>query len=169
MDLRDRITKYKLVRGGCWDTTLARTKTYPCIKIDGRNVTLHRAAYECFVGPIPTGMCVLHRCDNPRCWRPAHLFIGTASDNMRDMVQKGRNRPAQPRIDPSTVIALQHLSQKEIAAQLGISQPHVSKILRTRKLSRGRQTTFGKGHGTGGWPKGTPRQYPHGPAKKDVK
>lgn len=65
-----------------------------------RMMLAHRYAYEREYGRIPSGMCVCHRCDNPRCVRPTHLFLGTASDNMQDAVQKGRLRP--PRLAGST-------------------------------------------------------------------
>jgi hypothetical protein len=55
-----------------------------------RQVYPHRAAYEAFIGPIPDGLKVLHRCDVPRCINPNHLFIGTQKDNIRDCNSKGR-------------------------------------------------------------------------------
>jgi predicted DNA-binding protein (UPF0251 family) len=62
----------------------------------GRKVGASRVSYELFVGPIPDGMMVCHHCDNPTCIFPVHLFIGTGSDNMADMVAKGRARKRTP-------------------------------------------------------------------------
>jgi hypothetical protein len=56
-----------------------------------RTLHAHRLAYFLTFGPIPDGLWVLHHCDNPSCCRPDHLFLGTAADNVADMMAKGRN------------------------------------------------------------------------------
>jgi hypothetical protein len=63
------------------------TKRYGTIE---GGLRAHRVSYELFIGPIPDGMCVLHRCDNPPCINPNHLFVGTHADNINDKVSKGR-------------------------------------------------------------------------------
>jgi hypothetical protein len=78
---------------GCWVWTAARhPQGYGLIKRkDGAQLRAHRLAYELAYGPIPQGLQVCHRCDNPRCVRPSHMFLGTAEDNAADMVAKGRS------------------------------------------------------------------------------
>lgn len=81
---------------GCWLWTASvRTSGYGCLRIDGRLVSAHRAAWETVHGPIPPhpdyhGLCVCHTCDTPLCINPAHLFLGTMRENMEDASRKGR-------------------------------------------------------------------------------
>lgn len=68
---------------------------YGSLLFMGRRETAPRAIYEAEHGPIPGGMSVCHRCDNPPCCRPSHLFLGTPKDNSEDMLAKGRARGQQ--------------------------------------------------------------------------
>lgn len=66
---------------------------YGRFRIAGVTDRAHRAAWFFSNGRIPTGMEICHRCDNPSCVRPQHLFLGTHQENMDDMRLKGRSAP----------------------------------------------------------------------------
>ena len=74
----------------CWPWAGSGTKRYGSIKLQRRHYRSHRVAWRLAYGPIPRGMCVCHHCDNGMCCNPAHLWLGTQADNMRDMRRKGR-------------------------------------------------------------------------------
>jgi hypothetical protein len=98
MNQQERIRRAVSVdEAGCWNWQLGRDRVgYGRVKVQMgaresfRTTSAHRYAYELWVGPIPDGMNVLHRCDNPPCCNPGHLFLGTQRDNMADMHNKGR-------------------------------------------------------------------------------
>lgn len=76
---------------GCWNWTAGLLSSgYGKFSVRNRAVGAHRVSWELANGPIPKGMWVLHRCDNRMCVNPDHLFLGTSSDNIRDMDAKGR-------------------------------------------------------------------------------
>lgn len=84
-------TKYKKQRNGCWIWTAGKTdQGYGTFYFPPQNmVGAHVAAWELLRGPR-NGLHVLHICDNPACVNPAHLYLGTHQDNMRDRDSRGR-------------------------------------------------------------------------------
>jgi len=112
--------------------------------LGGKTVSAHRVAWRIARGEIPDQLWVLHRCDNRRCVNPDHLFLGTRTDNVRDMGAKGRRRSddclpkgtdcswaklTEEQIDR---IRQSDLPQKVLAVELGVSQALIS-MIRTRK------------------------------------
>ncbi|KKN92327.1 hypothetical protein LCGC14_0208180 [marine sediment metagenome] len=80
---------------GCWEwQAYYNPNGYGTFWLKDRKHQAHRVSYAMSYD-IPEGLCVLHTCDNPPCVRPSHLFLGTQADNMTDMVNKGRRRPAR--------------------------------------------------------------------------
>jgi hypothetical protein len=140
--LMSRVVK---TANGCWEYDGAQTGFgYGSITWDGKKLMAHRAAYEFYCGPIPEGMSVLHRCDNPRCCNPDHLFIGTQKDNIDDMVAKGRGnhkgeRNSCAKLTSSAVheirrlLALGNMYEWEIAERFGVARSTVNNIKRGTK------------------------------------
>jgi hypothetical protein len=77
--------------GPCWQWTKSvQVSGYGQFTMDNKLIRAHRFAWLLFNGPVPDGILVCHKCDNPPCCNPEHLFLGTHADNARDKVLKGR-------------------------------------------------------------------------------
>lgn len=123
----------KRVASGCVEWIGSRLSSgYGIIRPTGEKAVLaHRFSYMRHVGEIPVGLCVLHRCDNPSCVNPEHLFLGTHRDNMADMSAKkrrsgGRNHKAILTNDIVQIVkawmSTEALSLALLAAPLGVSK-----------------------------------------------
>ena len=135
------------VRSGteCWPWVAATTGgKYGQFVLHGtKHTTAHRAAWLLAVGPIPDGLCVLHRCDNPSCCNPEHLFLGTPHENVSDCISKGRcgrrwkgvNGRRKLTTDIVRQIRADPRVYRLIAAEYGIHQQTVVAI-RTRRSWR---------------------------------
>lgn len=95
---RRLLKHYRPAPSGCWEWIGGRDPYgYGKIKIKGHNLGAHRIAMAVWRGfELGSALKVLHRCDNPRCINPDHLFLGTQSDNLNDCVRKGRHRFTLP-------------------------------------------------------------------------
>lgn len=123
---------------GCWEWGGANTKGYGRVEIAYKWFFVHRLVWWLFFGHIPRRLEVLHACDNPPCCNPAHLFLGTQDDNVRDMVMKcrqvqgERNGKAKLTADDIRAIRAESGTCTAIAKKWSISIGAVSKIrLRT--------------------------------------
>lgn len=113
---------------------------YGRLFFNGRQERSHRVAWIRAHGAIPAGMHVCHRCDNPPCCNPDHLFLGSNTDNRRDSVRKGRaprgelqgnSKLTRGDIERVRDIArVGNRSQREIASYFDMSQKHVSRVIR---------------------------------------
>lgn len=126
--------------GGCWIWTKGRSKHgYGELRLLGKHHLAHRVAWELANGvPIPDGLDVLHKCDNPPCCNPSHLFVGTHADNVADMVAKGRSasgeQHSQARLTWDEVRELRRRVSngedlRDVAKSYGLGTNHARKIV----------------------------------------
>lgn len=84
--------------GKCWEWTAGKNgKGYGTYQLYKRSIGTHRLSWQLINGEIPDGLNVLHKCDNPPCCNPAHLFLGTHKANANDRERKGRGN--QPKLE----------------------------------------------------------------------
>jgi len=140
IDIKTRILKnIEIDDNGCWLLKFTKSnKGYAQMYVGNKNKSAHRVSYETFVGPIPKGLLVLHHCDIRHCVNPAHLWLGTAKDNTKDMVLKRRHTA---RFNDEQVKEIRKLYSsgecilKDLAEMFNVSQTSISNIVRFKTYS----------------------------------
>lgn len=122
---------------GCWLWTgNTNPRGYGTMRVGERTRTASRLVYELTHGPVPSGICVCHHCDNPPCCNPGHMFLGTHGDNARDRARKGRGATNGRRLTDAHVaeiIALHRaggISMRKLGERFGCSAVHAARIVR---------------------------------------
>jgi len=144
----------------CWEWPGTRAVAgYGVKRMNYKLYLTHRLAYEYKNGPIPKGMYVCHKCDNPPCCNPSHLFLGWPQDNLRDAQQKGRMPKGEAHkksklkdndITQIKALANSNASRAELANRFGVSRGTIVDVLygRTWKHIQTQDTTI-KNRATG--------------------
>lgn len=141
VDRNGPIPKHFPNLGRCWIFTGSSVKGYGLIGAGGANggmLLTHRVVWEMINGKIPSGFWALHRCDNPPCCNPSHVYLGTMLENTEDKISRNRQCAAESvwcaklkRSDIPKIIALRKsgLTQRVIASKFSVGQWQISKIL----------------------------------------
>lgn len=111
----------------CWEWIASVAKNgYGEFNINRRSHGSHRVAWELTVGPIPSGLWVLHQCDNRKCVNPDHLFLGTVTDNNKDKIKKGRSNRGEKH--GHAKLTAKDVVDIRIKVDSGITQTAIAKI-----------------------------------------
>jgi hypothetical protein len=116
----------------CWEWIGATAgRGYGRIQVNGEKVYAHRLSWQMHNGEIPDGLFVCHHCDNVLCVNPDHLFLGTHSDNMQDMVRKGKHNSQKISDSARVWIANSELPTNVLAKAFNVHRTTIQRIRRT--------------------------------------
>ncbi len=107
-----------------------------------KHTSTHRISWMVWKGGIPEEMCVLHKCDNPSCFNPEHLFLGNRKDNSDDMIKKGRQHHLKGEDQPNSILTEEQVLKirklykrwvytvKILAKEFGVSETCIKEVIR---------------------------------------
>lgn len=139
-----RYWKYTIVSDssdGCWGwrPKFRRPKGYVTLSVIGKSVSIHRFSWELHNGPVPDGLHVLHKCDNPECSNPGHLFLGTNLDNIMDKISKNRQAQGEghafAKMTWERVMVAREIYQRitrDLALEFGVTANNIREILENK-------------------------------------
>jgi len=142
LEVRLRERGWDVTETGCWEVRGSRHKSgYGKIEVSGKSTSTHRVAYELWVGPIPDGLIIRHRCDNPPCINPEHLEVGTHADNVKDMLERGRTNWNLGDSNPASKLTDQDVRDiresdertADLAQRYGVTPSYMSQIRHGKK------------------------------------
>jgi hypothetical protein len=122
------MAKVSIRKNGCWIWKASRRGKYGCFSYKSKAIDAHRWSYLRWNGHIPEGMFVCHKCDNPLCVNPEHLFLGTHEENMKDASRKGRLNQRKLTERQVFNIRMSNLSNQQLARKYGVWDSTIRRI-----------------------------------------
>ena len=140
--ITSRLLSYINIGDGCWEWIGQKWQSgYGRLIVNGKLIQASRLIYRLFIGDIADELCICHRCDNPLCVRPAHLFAGTNQENSYDRHKKGRDAKGEnhgkAKLTVNQVIAIRQrfasgVSKNQLARDYNVSHPAIRHAISRR-------------------------------------
>lgn len=136
-DVAGNFFRRVIVTPGCWIWKgLTDPRGYGICGFEGRRIFAHRLSYDMHFGAFEKDLCVCHKCDNPSCVNPDHLFLGTQEENMLDMISKGRQAGGYGLVKGRSKLTEEHVQEiinsplrvMDLARKFGVHYSTISNI-----------------------------------------